>query len=37
MTAQTGDGARPRDITGFTRAQITADVLEQLQRWRQAA
>ena len=37
MTAQTGDGARARDITGFTRAQITADVLEQLQRWRPAA
>ena len=37
MTAQTGDGTRPRDLTGFTRAQIVADVLEHLQRWRQAA
>jgi choline/glycine/proline betaine transport protein len=37
MTAQTGDGTRPRDLTGFSRAQIVADVLEHLQRWRQAA
>ncbi|QTC87374.1 BCCT family transporter [Brevundimonas pondensis] len=37
MTAQTGDGTRPRDVTGFTRAQIVADVLEHLQRWRLAA
>nr|WP_314123420.1 BCCT family transporter [uncultured Brevundimonas sp.] len=34
LTAQTGDGARPHDITGFTRDQIVADVLEHLQRWR---
>src|SRR5690606_36096455 len=33
----TGDGSRPRDVTGFTRAQIVADVLEHLQRWRLAA
>jgi len=33
----TGDGMRPRDVTGFTRAQIVADVLEHLQRWRLAA
>ncbi|MBD7941487.1 BCCT family transporter [Brevundimonas guildfordensis] len=37
MSAVTGDGARPRDVTGFTRAQIVADVLEHLQRWRLAA
>ncbi len=37
MTAQTGDGTRARDVTGFTRAQIVADVLEHLQRWRLAA
>jgi choline/glycine/proline betaine transport protein len=37
MTAQTGDGTRPRDLTGFSRAQIVADVLEHLQRWRRAA
>lgn len=37
MTAQTGDGTRPRDLTGFTRTQIVADVLEHLQRWRLAA
>ena len=36
LMAQTGDGARPHDITGFTRDQIVADVLEQLQRWRLA-
>lgn len=34
LMAQTGDGARPHDITGFTQDQIVADVLEQLQRWR---
>lgn len=34
LTAQTGDGARPHDITGFTRDQIVADVLDHLQRWR---
>lgn len=37
MTAQTGDGTRPRDLTGFSQAQIVADVLEHLQRWRLAA
>lgn len=37
MTAQTGDGTRARDVTGFTRAQIVADVLDHLQRWRLAA
>lgn len=37
MAAQTGDGTRARDLTGFTRAQIVADVLDHLQRWRQAA
>ncbi|MND86319.1 High-affinity choline transport protein [compost metagenome] len=37
MTAQTGDGSRPRDLTGFTRTQIVADVLDHLQRWRLAA
>jgi choline/glycine/proline betaine transport protein len=37
MTAQTGDGTRARDLTGFTRAQIVADVLDHLQRWRLAA
>lgn len=36
LTAQTGDGGRPRDVTGFTRAQLTADVLEQLAVWRLA-
>ncbi|WP_428156647.1 BCCT family transporter [Brevundimonas sp.] len=36
LMAQTGDGARPHDITGFTPDQIVADVLEQLQRWRLA-
>lgn len=36
MVAQTGDGARPRDVTGFTRAQLVADVLEQLGLWRLA-
>ncbi len=36
LTAQTGDGGRPHDITGFTQAQIVADVLEQLRRWRLA-
>jgi choline/glycine/proline betaine transport protein len=36
LTAQTGDGARPHDITGFTQSQIVADVLEQLRRWRLA-
>ena len=36
LMAQTGDGARPHDITGFTQDQIVADVLEQLQRWRLA-
>ncbi len=36
LTAQTGDGGRPHDITGFTRDQIVADVLENLQRWRLA-
>lgn len=34
MTAQTGEGARPRDVTGFTRQQIVADVLDHLQAWR---
>jgi len=34
LTAQTGDGVRPHDVTGFTQAQIVADVLEQLRRWR---
>ncbi len=28
------DSAKARDITGFTRDQIVADVLEHLQRWR---
>ncbi|WP_292035155.1 MULTISPECIES: BCCT family transporter [unclassified Brevundimonas] len=37
MMAQTGDGTRARDLTGFTRAQIVADVLDHLQRWRLAA
>lgn len=37
LSAMTGDGARPRDVTGFTQAQIVADVLEHLQRWRLAA
>ena len=37
LSAVTGDGTRPRDVTGFTRAQIVADVLEHLQRWRLAA
>ncbi|WP_425985522.1 BCCT family transporter [Brevundimonas sp. TWP1-2-1b1] len=36
LMAQTGDGVRPHDITGFTQDQIVADVLEQLQRWRLA-
>ncbi|PZN96608.1 MAG: transporter [Alphaproteobacteria bacterium] len=34
MTAQTGEGTRPRDVTGFTRQQIVADVLDHLQAWR---
>jgi choline/glycine/proline betaine transport protein len=37
LSAVTGDGTRPRDVTGVTRAQIVADVLEHLQRWRLAA
>lgn len=36
LMAQTGDGVRPHDITGFTHDKIVADVLEQLQRWRLA-
>lgn len=36
MTAQTGEGTRPRDVTGFTRQQIVADVLDHLQAWRLA-
>ena len=36
LTAQTGDGSRPYDVTGFTQNQIVADVLEKLQElgWR---
>ncbi|WP_307367846.1 hypothetical protein [Brevundimonas sp. SORGH_AS_0993] len=34
LTAPTGDGARPHDITGFTHRQIVADVLDKLQAWR---
>jgi len=34
LKAQTGDGHRARDITGFTRDQIVADVLDHLERWR---
>ncbi|MEN3748890.1 BCCT family transporter [Sphingomonas sp. HF-S3] len=34
MTGQAGDDARYRNLTGFTREQIAADVLEQLERWR---
>lgn len=34
LTAQTGDGSRPYDVTGFTQNQIVADVLEKLQAWR---
>lgn len=36
LTAQTGAGERPHDITGFTQAQIVADVLDKLQGWRLA-
>lgn len=35
LTARSGEG-RAHDITGFTRDQIVADVLEHLQRWRLA-
>jgi len=34
MMAYTGDGARPHDMTGFTRHQIVADILDHLQTWR---
>ena len=36
LTAQTGAGERPHDITGFTQSQIVADVLDKLQGWRLA-
>ena len=36
MAANSSDGKRARDITGFTREQIVSDVLEHLQRWRAA-
>lgn len=34
LTAQAGESGRTRDVTGFTRRQLTADVLEQLAVWR---
>ena len=34
LAARSDDVGRPRDVTGFTRDQIVADVLEHLQRWR---
>ena len=34
MVTLSSDSRRPHDITGFTREQIVADVLEHLQRWR---
>lgn len=34
LSARSDDGPRPRDVTGFTREQIVADVLEHLHRWR---
>jgi len=34
LVVTSSDGKRARDITGFTREQVVADVLEHLQRWR---
>ena len=34
LSAQSDDVTRPRDVTGFTRDQLVADVLEHLHRWR---
>jgi len=36
MVTSSSDSRRPHDITGFTREQIMADVLDHLQRWRSA-
>ena len=36
LSARSDDAGRPRDVTGFTRDQLVADVLEHLQRWRTA-
>ena len=36
LTARSGTDGRSHDVTGFTRDQIVADVLEHLQRWRLA-
>jgi choline/glycine/proline betaine transport protein len=36
LTARSGTETKTHDITGFTRDQIVADVLEHLQRWRLA-
>ena len=34
LSAQSDDGTGPRDVTGFTRDQIVADLLDHLHRWR---
>ena len=34
LSARSDDAGRPRDVTGFTRDQLVADVLEHLQKWR---
>lgn len=34
LSARSDDVTRPRDVTGFTRDQIVADVLDHLHRWR---
>ena len=34
LSARSDDVTRPRDVTGFTRDQLVADVLEHLHRWR---
>jgi choline/glycine/proline betaine transport protein len=34
LSARSDDVARPRDVTGFTRDQLVADVLDHLHRWR---
>jgi choline/glycine/proline betaine transport protein len=34
LSARSDDAARPRDVTGFTRDQLVADVLDHLKRWR---
>ena len=36
LVARSDDVTRARDVTGFTREQLVADVLEHLRRWRMA-